>query len=354
VLHALLRTARRHIKESIYPHVPSAIRARVASYRFGRRYQLPNTIYLETTSACNLNCVMCAAQRPATKRIKPSGYMDLGLFKRLIDEIVRDVPSLVSVYLHKDGEPLIHPDIVEMIDYASSRHGNVTLVTNATLLDDRLSRAILATKLQNIRFSVDGLTQATFEKVRIQLPSNEFAHMAIPVGFDAVMGVIERFLALRAATGNRTLSVGMRTTDFKPTAGEIDSYRAHWMKKVEFVDVAELISWTGEIRKEDEARREPCMSPWSSLVVSWDGALVPCCTYIDGTGHGKGRLFDLASGSLRDALKAERRKALMRAHLDSDLQTEAPYCVPCRDWRGVPIPTQGRAGVLAQLRKVAT
>ncbi len=58
------------------------MRERYASHRFGQRYQRPNTIYLETTSACNLNCVMCTAQRPATKSIKPSGYMDLGLFKR--------------------------------------------------------------------------------------------------------------------------------------------------------------------------------------------------------------------------------------------------------------------------------
>ena len=350
----MLSSLRRALRTTIYPRLPAAVLERYASHRFGARYQQPNTVYLETTSACNLNCVMCAAQRPATKRVKPSGYMDAGLFRRLIDEIVRDLPAIDSIYLHKDGEPLLHPDIVSMLGYASARHPNVTLVTNATLLDEPMARAILATPLQNIRFSVDGLTAATFEKVRIQLPSNEFAGTGPAIGFAAVMANIERFLALKVALGNTTLTTGIRTTEFKPTSGEIEGYQAHWVRKVDFVDVAGLLSWTGEVGKEDDAAREPCMSPWATLVVSWDGTLVPCCTYIDTTGHQQGALFDLTRGSLRAALQAERRKALMLAHLDNTLNVQAPYCVPCRDWRGIPIPTIGRSRILRQLRRVAS
>jgi len=350
---SLLRSTGRRLKHAIYPYLPTALKEEYSAYRFGQRTRLPNTVYLETTSACNLNCVMCAAQRPTTKTIKPSGYMEFGLFKRLIDEIASDLPSIESIYMHKDGEPLLHPDIVPMIEYAASRHPNVTLVTNATLLDETMARAILATPLQHIRFSVDGLTKATFEKIRIQLRSNEFAHLGTDVGFDAVIRNIERFLSLRTEVRNTTLTAGIRTTDFKPTAGEITGYRAHWIRRVEFVDVAQLASWTGEVLKEGGTSREPCLSPWLSLVISHDGKLVPCCTYIDATGHGKGKLFDLTTGSLREALHAEARKRLMRAHLGHDLENDAPYCIPCRDWRDVPIPTRGRARTLALMRDVS-
>jgi hypothetical protein len=241
-----------------------------------------------------------------------------------------------------------------MIQYASSRHPNVTLVTNATLLDDRMARAILATPLQKIRLSVDGLSRKTFEKIRIQLPSNEFVRTGTDVGYHAVMTNIERFLHLRQQTGNTTLNVGIRTTNFKPTSGEIDAYRAHWGTKVDYVDVATLFSWTGEIGKEQSSSREPCLSPWLSLVVSCDGRLVPCCTYIDASGHGKGALFDLNRGTLRAALTARGRTALMRVHLDNDLEEVAPYCLPCRDWRDVPIPTCGRRRIFARMREVAT
>ena len=349
-----LRLTGRRLKKLIYPYLPAALKGKYESYRFAQRTRAPNTVYLETTSACNLNCVMCAAQRHATKAIKPSGYMDLSLFKRLVDEIARDLPSIEYVYLHKDGEPLLHPDIVEMIQYASSRHPNVTLVTNATLLDERMARAILATPLQKIRFSVDGLTRDTFEKIRIQLPSNEFVRTGTDVGYNAVMANIERFLHFRQQTGNTTLNVGIRTTNFKPTSGEIDAYRAHWGTKVDYVDVATLFSWTGEIGKEQSSSREPCLSAWLSLVVSCDGKLVPCCTYIDASGHGKGALFDLNRGTLRAALTAKGRTALMRAHLDNDLEEVAPYCMPCRDWRDVPIPTRGRQRIFARMREVAT
>ena len=112
-----LRSTGRRLKKLIYPYLPATLKGEYESYRFAQRTRVPNTVYLETTSACNLNCVMCAAQRHATKAIKPSGYMDLILFKRLVDEIARDLPSIEYVYLHKDGEPLLHPDIVEMIQY---------------------------------------------------------------------------------------------------------------------------------------------------------------------------------------------------------------------------------------------
>lgn len=280
--------------------------------------------------------------------------MDFDFFRRLIDEIARDLPWIESVYLHKDGEPLLHPRIMEMVDYASRRHPNVTLVTNATLLDEEKGRAILATALRNIRFSVDGLTKATFERVRIQRHDNEFVGMGLPVGFDAVMANIDRFLQLRQSSGNRNLKVGLRTTDFKPTHRELEGYVSHWAKRVEFVDVAELSSWSGEVEKETQAEgRHPCLAPWASLVVSWDGKLVPCCIYIDATGETKGDLFDISSSSLLASLRAARRRALMLAHLDNTLAVEAPYCAGCRDWRAIPLPNRGRSRALAKLRSVA-
>jgi len=348
----MLTLFRRSLWPAVYRRFPAGVQRAYAAARFGPRHQTPNTAYIETTSACNLNCVMCPTQRPAVKAHKPSAHLDIDLFRRLIDEIVVDLPTIATLYLHKDGEPLLHPRIVDMIEYAASRHANVILVTNATMLDDVMARAILATPLQQIRFSVDGLTRETFEKIRIQLPTNEFAGDGVDVGFHAVMRNIQRFLALRQETGSG-IKVGIRTTEFKPTAGEITAYRAHWLGKVDFVDVAGLISWSGMLSKEGAEKRQPCIAPWSAIVISADGHLVPCCTYVTTTGDGKGRLFDLNHGSLAQALRSDGRKALMRAHLDDDLAVEAPYCVPCRDWRAVEIPALGRRWSLALLRRVA-
>jgi wyosine [tRNA(Phe)-imidazoG37] synthetase (radical SAM superfamily) len=353
ILARCVRAVKARVRRHVYPYAPAVIRRHYESYRFGARYQRPNTLYIETTSACNLNCVMCAAQRPSTKSVKPSGFIDVGLFERLVDETVRELPSIQWIYLHKDGEPLLHPRIVELIEYASSRHANVTLVTNATLLDETMAHAILSTPLQNIRFSVDGFTKSTFERVRIQRADNEFATLPVSVGFDAVMENIGRFLELKRRSGNKTLRVGLRTTDFKATAAEIKQYVDYWSARVDFVDVAGLSSWSGEVGKEQASEREPCMAPWASLVVGWNGRLVPCCTYIDTQGTRKGDLFDAASGSLLEALQANGRRSLMLAQLENNLASEAPYCVDCRDWRAIPLPQTGRKRVLAKLRSVA-
>ena len=42
-------------------------------------------IYVEITNHCNLNCIMCNNDKLKRKR----GFMDISLYKKIIDEIVK-------------------------------------------------------------------------------------------------------------------------------------------------------------------------------------------------------------------------------------------------------------------------
>jgi len=305
---------------------------------FNKKYIIPfknkkiPTVYLETTSACNLNCVMCPTQRPEAKAIKPDGFIDVAFFKKIIDEIAEDDPN-TNLRLHKDGEPLLHPNIIELIDYASSRLNNVSLVTNATLLDEKMTKAILKTNLQDIRFSIDG-TKHTFEKIRIQLKDNPWAAKDVPVDYDSIISKVLNFSRLRNQSTSK-IKIGVRMTDFKPTQNDQKAYKAFWKKHVDYIEIARYLSWTGKIFKSKKSRY-PCMVLWNTTTISWSGQLVPCCVYMDSNGDGKGILADLNKPNitLKDAFYNSKSIIdLRRAHLDNDIDKIAPYCTNCEDWK---------------------
>ncbi len=330
-----LKVATLDAAKRLYKRMPSKWQGILYRRRLLKRFRqrrLP-TIFLEATNACNLNCVMCPTQRPVAKRFKKDGFMDAVLFRRLVDEIALEDPW-INVLLHKDGEPLLHPEIVDFITYASSRLKNVTLVTNATLLNKDIAHAILATSLQNIRFSVDGFNRQTFEKIRLQRRENPYADPAVSVDYESVINNIRYFCELKKFLGKHFPRVGMRITNFKATQREINDYTAYWRPRVEFIEVAELLSWTGQITKEncDDSNRYPCSNLWGHMTINWDGTMVPCCSYMDTTGNGKGVLADLNTISLQEAWYSPAIQRLRLAHLDNDFDGVAPFCERCHDW----------------------
>ena len=75
----------------------------------------PEKIYVELTTRCNLKCRMCVKYTAGS--CIAEGDMPLELFKKLL-------PSLGHVrtlILNGIGEPLLHPDLDEIIALARAR-----------------------------------------------------------------------------------------------------------------------------------------------------------------------------------------------------------------------------------------
>ena len=84
--------------------------------------------YLEITNLCNLSCRFCHG----TKR---SGeFMPTERFTRLTAEL-RPYPDYL--YLHVLGEPLLHPELPDILETAASLGFRLCITTNGTLLGER-------------------------------------------------------------------------------------------------------------------------------------------------------------------------------------------------------------------------
>ena len=229
------------LDQKIYQKIPWAFPPVVKNFYLTNRYihsykrKRPHIVFIEPTNACNLNCVMCPTQRKNAKKNNPDGFMSIELFRRIVDQMASEYPT-INLWLHKDGEPLLHPNIVELIEYASSKLPNVHLSTNATLLNKDMTEAILNTNLRSIRFSIDG-SKSVFEKIRVQSKDNPYASPKIAVDYDSVIANVLYFCEKK-----RELRKGIRTgvcmTDFKPTAEDQKSYRSFWNRHVDYVRIA--------------------------------------------------------------------------------------------------------------------
>lgn len=101
-------------------------------------------IYLEISDYCNLNCKFCTSQR------KNKTMLSLDNYKNIVNKINGHAKEL---YLHVLGEPLVHPYIFEMIDYAKD-YFNVNITTNGRLIK-KYNDKLLEAKISKMNISLN-------------------------------------------------------------------------------------------------------------------------------------------------------------------------------------------------------
>ena len=126
-----------------------------------RPWGWPTHLMIEPANICNIKCVLC----PVTEGLKrDSGYMDLELFKKTIDEI-GDYVFLILLW--DWGEPFLNSCIYEMIIYAKQRNIQIVSSTNGHIFARReYAEMVVRSGIDSLIFAVDGITQQTYERYR--------------------------------------------------------------------------------------------------------------------------------------------------------------------------------------------
>lgn len=160
----------------------------------------PKMLTLETSSRCNLRCVMCpqainAVDRP--KHMEPQLMADLERFIRQAD----------NIQLHGIGEPLASPAFWDSLNYIPEGCAS-SINTNFTVLDDKRLAKLVASQLRFINVSLDAARPETYQKIR-------------GFSFDEVLGNIRRFVAARAQAGKQFPQLYMNMTLMRSNIEEI-------------------------------------------------------------------------------------------------------------------------------------
>jgi MoaA/NifB/PqqE/SkfB family radical SAM enzyme len=122
----------------------------------------PRDLSIETTTHCNLDCVMCVRNSGAAFDLKHLP----------IEQLEQWVPYLRQaqfIQLHGDGEPLLSPAFwraLELIGTDSKETKCVSINTNGMLLNKDNIERLINSPLQNINVSLDAATPETYRKIR--------------------------------------------------------------------------------------------------------------------------------------------------------------------------------------------
>jgi MoaA/NifB/PqqE/SkfB family radical SAM enzyme len=119
-------------------------------------------VYIEPTNRCNLDCKTCMRN----DWNEDLGRMERRTFGRIVEEL-KTVSPAPAIFFGGLGEPLMHPDIVEMVAAAKSFSPTVELITNGTLLDVTMSNRLMDAGLDMLWVSLDGATPESYADVRL-------------------------------------------------------------------------------------------------------------------------------------------------------------------------------------------
>ncbi|MBI4319117.1 MAG: radical SAM protein [Chloroflexi bacterium] len=302
-------------------HRKASLALKWLHYSLGRTRNLPNPdrMYLESTNVCNLSCVMCPSGRNLMSR--PKGFMSFDLFRSIVDEMARRVQVTT---LHIWGEPLLHPQIFDMIAYCRKAGLHSEISTNATLLDRQRGRALISAGVGTVYLCLDGVQKQTYEMIRQG------------ADFEQTRSNIAAFLDLKNSVGRETPYVNLQIIEMRPTMAEIDEFHKQWrLPGVDHINVKAFDSWGNQVEQITglganghltPARRFRCPNLWYHVHIYWDGMLVSCDRDFDATYP----LGNVSSGVMK-AWNGERMALLRRKHVLSQL-ADVPACSNCVEW----------------------
>ncbi|MEI6947433.1 radical SAM/SPASM domain-containing protein [Paraflavisolibacter sp. H34] len=275
-----------------------------SSYRLTRwlkrsvQWGLPVSVSFEPTTSCNLRCPECPSGLRAFSR--PTGMLQKDFFRQTIDQLSRELLYLIFYF---QGEPYLNPAFLEMVRYAADRKIYTATSTNGHYLTEANARKTVESGLDRLIISIDGTTQETYQQYRVGGKLSKVLEGAANiVKWKRELGsktpyVIFQFLVVRHNEH--------QVDDVRRLAREIgvDDVRLKTAQVYDFEnDPNGLIPVNGKYsryKKDKEgimrfkggSGHDHCWRLHHDPVITWDGAVVPCCFDKDAQ-HQMGNLRD--------------------------------------------------------------
>jgi radical SAM protein with 4Fe4S-binding SPASM domain len=238
----------------------------------------PITVHIETTNICNFRCVYCPQSNPEDHfSILGRGKMSFDNFKIILNKILSAWP-VKEVILTRDGEPLVHPQLAQFVDYASKAGLAVTIGSNGSYFTmDRVK-----TLMDN------GLT-----KVKGDFCSDKTKYEQLRVGgkWEEVLNGYRNLLDYSSKNGNvfHLVLVDLAVYDLSnpdEIQNSLNDLRALFPYHDKYISIGPammhnalqeakiILSSSNRLKKK---KYNLCHHPWIELVIDYRGNAVGCC-----------------------------------------------------------------------------
>jgi radical SAM protein with 4Fe4S-binding SPASM domain len=268
----------------------------------------PLHLLIEPTSICNLRCVMCFQVDTTFTKREYMGMMPWELFTSVVDQAREHRCNAIT--LASRGEPTLHRRFGEMLQYiADAGVMDIKINTNATKLTEKLTHEILAAGVNQVVFSVDAATKATYESIRV-------------LGkFEQVVENIDRFNTIRAVHYPQSPTVTRISGVLVRDDQDVEQMSEFWSSRVDQIVINRAIPRWDSYNNPLVDSTDACGLLWERMYVWYDGTVNPC----DFDYKSCLAIGNASEAPLSQLWTSEPYRRLREAHL----QAQRTSCYPC-------------------------
>ncbi|MBW1972484.1 MAG: hypothetical protein DRG20_00015 [Deltaproteobacteria bacterium] len=277
--------------------------------------ELPNCVILEITNRCNLKCIMCHFHSEQVKRKRAQGFMEKTLWQKILDEI-GTWEKEVNVETFGVGEPLLHPDLIEIIKYGKKKPNiKIGFLTNGMLLTPSMSKKLLDAEIDWIGISIDGIDPKLF------------AHYRKGGTLTQVETNLNELLKIKKGMKNSKPLIKLNMVVLPGMENMVDPFINRWIDRVEEVMIAHYRPIPTRKFLDKPLNRTPCYLLYEMMVITWDGDMVLCCEDI----FADEIIGNVKKKSLRSLWESKRFEEYRKKHEKGEFD-KISICKDCDVW----------------------
>ena len=271
-------------------------------------------IYIEITNSCNFDCSFCFKTTRATKFMSPDEF-------RIVVEKIR--PYTNYIYLHVLGEPLLHPQLDEILSIAEAANININITTNGGLLD-RKKEMLLTHSIRQVNISLHDAEE--------NIPSEKWTDYLQSVFDFSITASGKTYISLRLWNSSNTASALFNTLclgeigkKFNLSTQEItEKTKGNGIKLAEhiFLQKAPRFEWPDENGIKSQTQKN-CYALRDHIAILADGQIVPCCLDADANM----KLGNIFTDELSEILQSERAQNIKKGF--EQRKIVEPICATC-------------------------
>jgi radical SAM protein with 4Fe4S-binding SPASM domain len=240
-------------------------------------FSTPKTVFIDICDRCNLACSFCPCNHSDVALDKRHKVMSLPTFEKIVNDLSGFPERVRVVTLHAYGEPLMNPNLINMINVLHKQTVCVEIrfTTNGTLLTNQLVDNLADSHLNLFRLSLNGLNAEQYKENCMR-----------SIDFDKMISNVKRLKLNR----KHNLKIAIKTTSavvtnkkeeqaFSELANDIGDY--WYVENIDDIwagfDSGEIQQYTNVADKWHEGRKTSvCDYPFTHMMVFSNGDIGIC------------------------------------------------------------------------------
>jgi radical SAM superfamily enzyme YgiQ (UPF0313 family)/molybdenum cofactor biosynthesis enzyme MoaA len=175
--HGLKATMRKAIREFLWKNLQQKYSYVLGIYDGEYAYRGPKHVQIDLTNRCNNACLACWCnstlfKTPRLSEKEKNESLPLGMVKGLLDELAQN--GVKEIAYSGSGEPFMHPDIMEILEYTKKKNLFCLVNTNFTLLDKEKLDRLIEIGLDSITVSTWAAMPETYVKTHPNRTQGDF------------------------------------------------------------------------------------------------------------------------------------------------------------------------------------